>query len=158
MPSSRCVFFLFFICISLLTAGCAGIGTGYETPEVTVSSFKTLPGQGAAPRFEIGLHILNPNRVDLELEGVAYTVSIEGYKILTGVSNDLPVIEAYGEGEILLTATVSLFNSIAFFADLAGKDNPDELSYSFEAKLDVGSFRPIIRVSKSGTLSLGPTQ
>ena len=58
------------------------------------------------PRFEIGLHIINPNRQPLTLTGVAYTISIEGYRIMTGVSNTLPVIEAYGEGEVRLEAEV----------------------------------------------------
>ncbi|MDD9305030.1 MAG: LEA type 2 family protein [Desulfobacter sp.] len=140
--------------LTLFAAGCAGLGSGYESPTVNISSFKALPGQGAAPNFEIGLHITNPNRSALELKGVAYTVSVEGHKLLTGISNDLPTIEAYGQGEILLNGTVSLFNSIAFFADLATqKTNQKDLSYSLDAKLDTGAFHPIIRVNKKGTLS-----
>ena len=141
-----------------VATGCAGLQSGYETPDVTISSFKALPGQGAAPKFEIGLHIVNPNRTELALKGVAYTVSIEGHKILTGVANDLPVIEAYGEGDVTLTGTVSLFNSIAFFADLARSTAPEDLTYSFDAKLDPGTLHPIIRVNRSGTFSFGPSQ
>ncbi|WDP88353.1 MAG: LEA type 2 family protein [Desulfobacter sp.] len=141
-----------------LMAGCAGLNTGYDQPTVTVSSFKAVPGQGPVPRFEIGLHIVNPNRTELSLKGVAYTIEIEGHKIMTGVAKDLPVIEAYSEEEVILTGTVSLFNSIAFFADLAGHKNLDGLSYSLEAKLDPGALHPVIRVTKKGTLSLEPPQ
>jgi len=158
MPNSRLFILTVVPILITLLVGCAGLQPGYESPSVTVSSFKALPGKGAAPRFEIGLHIVNPNRTDLALRGVAYTITLEGHKILTGVANDLPVIEAYGEGNVILAGTVSLFNSIAFFADLARDKNPDALSYSLDAKLDPGTLSPIIRVNKKGTLSLGPAQ
>jgi len=140
-----------------VTMGCASIEPGYETPSITLSSFKALPGKGMVPRFEIGLHIVNPNRTELSLKGMAYTISIQGHKILAGVANDLPLIQAYGQGDIRLTTAVSLFNSIAFFADLARKQNPETLTYSFNAKLDTGTFSPIIRVNKKGTFSFEST-
>jgi LEA14-like dessication related protein len=146
------------ILLSLSVLGCAGLRPGYDPPSVTVSSFRALPGKGAAPRFEIGLHIINPNREPLDLKGVAYTVTIEGHKILTGVSNELPKIEAYGEGDVLLQAGVDLFSSILFFTDMAKKGGREQLSYTLEAKLDVGALYPVIRVDRKGSFSLKPGQ
>ena len=136
--------------------GCAGLQTDYDPPVVNLTSFKALPGDGAVPRFEIGLEIINPNRNALRLQGAAYTVSVEGHKILTGVSNQLPVVEGYGRGQVLLEGTVSLFNSIAFFADLARSGTQNNLNYQFDAKLDPGTLHPVIRISKKGTFSLAP--
>lgn len=141
------------ICLCL---GCAGLGSGYEPPTVTVSSFRALPGESVAPRFEIGLHIINPNPTDLNLRGVAYTIDVQGHKILTGVANDLPVIKAYGEQQIMLTGAVNLFNSIAFLTDMARSKGLDGLSYRLSAKLDPGGIHPVIRVSQKGTLSFAP--
>ncbi len=151
-------FLIMIFVLMAFTAGCASLDPGYETPSVTISSVKSLPGNGAAPRFEIGLHIVNPNRTELALQGVAYTLSIEGHKILTGVANDLPLIEAYGEGDVILMGTVSLFNSIAFFADMTRTGGMEELEYSLDAKLDSGALNPIIRVNRTGTISLGSPQ
>jgi len=134
--------------------GCAGLQTDYETPSVSISSFKSIPGEGMVPRFEIGLHIVNPNRSALELKGISYTVNLEGHKLLTGVSNKLPRIEAYGEADVLLNASVDLFSSLGFFADLANNKNRETFEYSLDAKLDVGTLHPVIRVSKKGNLSL----
>ena len=152
---SRALIILVFSCFAI---GCTGLTPGYETPAVTVSSFNAVSGPGAAPKFEIGLHIVNPNRTDLPLKGVAYTIAIEGHNILTGVANDLPVVKAYGQEDIVLTGSVSLLNSIAFFADLAGRTSLDGLSYSLKAKLDPGAFHPVIRVNKKGIISLGSPQ
>jgi len=133
--------------------GCVGLQSDFETPTVGLKFFRAIPSQGAVPQFEIGLHVVNPNRRPLELEGIVYSVSLEGHKVLTGVANDLPVIEAYGEGDIELLATPDLLSSISFFASLMQKQK-QTLTYEFEAKLDVGSFHPRIHVVTEGEISL----
>ncbi len=143
-----------FVLISIFAVGCAPIQPGYETPVVTISSFEALPTDGVLPRFKIGLHIVNPNRTPLELKGIAYTIALEGHKIMTGVANKLPVIEAYGEGDVTLNAAVDLFSSIGFVTDLIRNQQRETLTYSFTAKLDAGTFHPLIRVAKEGQLSL----
>jgi len=145
--------FVLLVVLATLSTGCAGFGPGYETPTVTVSSFRALPSDGAMPAFEIGLRVINPNREALELKGVSYTVSLEGHEIITGVGNELPVIEAYGEGEFKLTASANLFAGIRLLTDLMSSGN-DSFKYSFEAKLDIGTFRPAIRVKDSGKIAL----
>lgn len=145
---------LFLSLFILLAAGCASLQSGYETPVVTISSFETIPTDGLLPRFKIGLRIVNPNRTALELKGVSYTIALEGHKIMTGVSNDLPRIEAYGEGDVELNASVDMFSGIGLISDMIRNQKRDALNYSFKAKLDVGTFHPLIRVSKKGSLSL----
>lgn len=140
--------------IVFIFSSCAPLQPGFETPVVSISSFEALPSQGVVPQFEIGLHIVNPNRTALNLRGVVYTISLEGHKLVTGVTNELPVIEAYSEGDILLNASVDLFSSIGFFTDLIRNQNLEKISYQFSAKLDVGTFHPVIRVTKEGELSL----
>jgi len=138
---------------SLLLSACATMSPGFETPSVTVSSFKTVPAESGMPKFEIGLRVLNPNSEALELKGVAYTISVEDRELIKGVGNDLPVIEGYGEGEFTVTAAASLFEGAMLLKDLVNKPQ-DALSYSFEAKLDVGTFIPAIRVKDEGEFSL----
>ncbi|MBU3951366.1 MAG: LEA type 2 family protein [Proteobacteria bacterium] len=145
--------FLIFV-FGFYLSGCAGLGTDYETPVVSITSFKAIPGEGIVPGFEIGLRIVNPNRSALDLKGISYSITLEGRKILTGVSNKLPTIEAYGQGDVLLEASVDFFNSIGFFSDLAKNRKQERFTYSLDGKLDVGALHPIIRVSKKGHLFL----
>ena len=139
--------------LAILLAGCAGLRPGWETPTVTVKSFRALPSQGMLPEFEIDLHIVNPNREALKLAGVSYTVSLEGHELIKGVGNDLPVIEGYGDGDITLNASADLFAGVGLVRELMSSQK-DTLSYSFEAKLDPGALRPSIRVKDSGEVSL----
>ncbi|ANO52668.1 hypothetical protein BA177_17055 [Woeseia oceani] len=132
---------------------CAGLRPGFETPTVTVSSFRALPSQGAMPNFEIGLQVTNPNAVALNLRGVTYGVSLGGYELIKGVGNDLPVIAAYGQGEFKLTASANLLAGMRLLGDLMNGPK-DSVPYEFEAKLDIGALRPAIRVKDSGAISL----
>jgi len=143
------------VCLAVFASvcGCATLEPGFETPTVGVSSFRVLPSEGVAPRFEIGLHIVNPNRSALKLEGILYSVTLEGHKVLTGASSDLPVIGAYGEGDVTLTATADLLRSINLFASLM-KQPQDTFSYELDAKLDIGSLRPRIHIQEKGEISL----
>ena len=74
----------------------------YEEPTVTLSSFRAMPSEGGIPTFEIGLHVLNPNASPFRLEGVVYTVSIQGHDVVKGVGKDFPVLEGYSEQTIKL--------------------------------------------------------
>ena len=137
----------------LSVSSCAQLQSGYETPVVSITSFEAVPTQGIVPRFQIGLHIMNPNRSPLYLKGVSYTISLERHTIMTGVSNQLPQIEAFGEGDVLLDASVDLFSSMGFFSDLIRRKK-DKISYTLNAKLDAGSSYPLIKVTRKGKISL----
>ncbi len=141
------------ICIFL--SGCAGrMNPNFEPPVVSLHTFRALPQQGMTPTFEIGLNILNPNRDPLELEGIYYTVSIEGYQVLAGVSSDLPTVPAYGQSDISLLANVDVIGGINFFASLIS-DPREVFEFSFNAKLDPGGFNPKILIQEKGEFSLG---
>ena len=126
---------------------------GFEPPVVSLQSFKMLPQESVSPRFEIGLHIINPNRDPLNFEGIFYTVGIEGYNVLSGVSNDLPIVEPYGEANITLLANVDLFKGIKLITSLL-QEPRDTFKYSFDAKLDLGGFSPNINLQEEGEFNL----
>jgi LEA14-like dessication related protein len=145
---------VFFLLLSL--SACAPLFPGFEAPTATLSSFRVLPGDTIVPTFEIGLHISNPNRVPLKLEGMTYGVYLEGEPVLRGVTNQLPVIAAYGDGEVLLQARPDVFSTINLFTRWLNQPR-DVFSYSFEAQLDVGRFLPKINIVRAGEVSLAQT-
>ena len=142
-----------YLIFLIVLFGCAGLENGFETPKVGVSSFRVIPSEGAMPRFEISLHIINPNRTELKLEGLVYSLTLEGHEVITGVSNQLPIIEAYGEGEVTLIASVDLLNSIRLIATLLNSQQ-EKFAYELDAKLDIGRFQPRIHVVEKGEISM----
>ncbi len=138
----------------MLTA-CTSLQSEFKDPTVSVIYVRALPPTGLAPRFEIGLHVTNPNRTALELKGISYSVDIEGKRIITGVARQLPVIEPFGEGELSLTATTDLINSISLINNLMRQPR-DTFNYELTAVLDPGGIFKEIPIKKKGQLSLAP--
>jgi LEA14-like dessication related protein len=140
--------------LCLLLSACATLGPEYEEPTVTLSSFRAVPGEGVAPTFEIGLRIINPNPQPLRLDGIVYTVSVNGHDLVKGVGKDFPPIEGYSQGDVLLTASADLLAGVRFVGDLARRPG-ETLEYAFEAKLDLAGIYPSIRVSERGEFDFG---
>jgi LEA14-like dessication related protein len=137
----------------LMMAGCATLRPSFETPTLTVNSIRLLPSGNIVPKFEVGLHIINPNRSALRLHGIAYTLSLDGFKVLTGVANDLPTIEAYGQGDITLVATANMISSIRLLSDLLNQQR-NTITYDLDAKLDLGGILPALHINESGDIDL----
>jgi LEA14-like dessication related protein len=149
--SLRLMLFHLFI---LTLAGCASLPNDFEEPTLTVSSIALRNSGGIAPQFDIMLHITNPNRTPLSLVGMSYSLQLAGNKVVTGVANKLPVIEAYGEADVPIRAAVSVMGGIRLLSELMTR-NPDQIAYLFEAKLDTGKLRPRININRTGTISFG---
>jgi LEA14-like dessication related protein len=136
-------------------SSCAGMGSGYEVPTVSVKSFRPIASGngGGLPTFEIVLHVINPNLEPLELAGISYSISLDNHELIKGVGADLPVIDGYGEGSFSVIAGVNVLAGIRLFRSLLDKDT-DSFDYSFNAKLDPGAYKRKIRISDSGSISL----
>ena len=135
-----------------LVAGCTTLRPGFETPSVDVTSFRMLPSQTLTPRFEIGMRIVNPNAVKLDLRGMSYKIFLNDYQVADGAANDLPVVPAYGDAEFKVTATVGLIESMRFVNDML-QNSRGRVAYRLNAKLDFGAMIPSIRVEKSGSFT-----
>jgi len=147
--------YAFYICSAAVLLNCASLQSNFKEPTVSVTSFRVVSSAGMVPQFEIDLHVTNPNRKALAPEGLSYTVNIEGHRILTGVANDLPLIDAYGEVDITLTATADVFNSISLIGDLMRQPR-DTFTYELSAVLDPGGLYADIPIRKKGQISLAP--
>jgi len=137
----------------ILLGACAGMQPAYETPTVSVTSFRMLPSRDITPRFELELHVVNPNRFPLTLKGIAYKVYIEGREVLTGVSSKLPVIDAYGEGDVTLAVNTNLINSLRLINDLM-RQHRETYHYKLDARLDPGDTLPVLHVVEQGRVNL----
>ena len=74
-----------------------------------------------------------------------------------GASNQTPTIEAYSEADINLTAQADLLSSVKLIALLMQRQKSD-VSYTLNAKLDIGSLLPAIQIKKQGEISFIPDE
>ena len=121
----RALYKIFVVLLMAMSAACATLLFDIQQPEITVSSFRALPSQGTVLNFEIMLHIKNPNPVTLKLNGISYSASIEGHRIITGTADALGSVEANGEGEYPILAQANLVSGAALLVDLL-KDPKEE--------------------------------
>jgi len=139
--------------LSAFLSACATLSPDYEEPTVTLSSFRALPSEGMIPPFEIGLRIINPNAQSLNLVGVVYTISLNGYELVKGVGKDFPVIEGYSESSVKLTATANLLAGMRLVNNMM-QTQDGSFEYEFKAKLDLGGLYPSIKIRETGDINL----
>lgn len=139
-------------CLVWLSA-CASLVPETDPPKVTLESFKALPSEGGAPRFEIKLRIANPNKQALDIAGISYSVEILDRELLSGVTNEVPLIEGYTEEVVTVEAGIQLFQLVRLLAGL-GQQATESLDYRFAAKIDFNGFIPTQRIEETGSITL----
>jgi len=139
---------LFFLCLCCLSS-CGSIRPDEELPVVNVSYFKPLSSEGIAPVFEVGLHIINPSATTLNINGIAYTIRLQGQRVLVGVANDLPDIAPYSEGDAVVRASTDMVGSFLLITRLL-REKQENIKYEFSARMDVAGLNRNINVVKQG--------
>jgi len=138
--------------VALLT-GCSGKGDlAFEPPVVSLSSFGLVPGDGKAPRIAIGLRVVNPNGTPLRMRGLSYAVSLEGHRMITGVTSRLSEVPPYSETEVELNSPIDLIGSIRLFNEIINTPGRDRLKYSLNARIDVDGMLAPLRLVEDGEL------
>jgi LEA14-like dessication related protein len=139
--------------VAFLLSACATFSPYDEDPAVTVTSFAMAPeSTSTGPVFRVGLRVINPNRVELPLVGMSYRVELQGQRVLTGAANDLPVVPAYGSADFTVDLSPDLLGGLRLIGDLMARPT-ETFDYRFAARLDVGGWRPNIRIEETGQLS-----
>ena len=143
--------------LGLWLTACASMTTEFDPPKVTLDSFKALPSEGATPRFEIKLRIANPNTQDLDIAGISYSVDILDRELVSGVTNEVPLIAGYTEEIVTLEASLQWFQLMRLITGLA-QEQVSNLDYRFAAKIDFNGFMPTQRIEERGTIDLSAQQ
>ena len=74
-------------------------------------------------------------------------------QVVEGVANNLPLIPAYGEAEVIISAKPDLLAGLNLVSGLLA-DPYSEIDYEFRAEIDFGTFIPMIELKRVGVLSL----
>jgi len=140
-----------------MLSACATLTSDVDPPKVTMESFRSIASESGTPRFEIKLRVTNPNKQPLDVAGIGYSVEIQGKELVSGVTNDVPLVEAYSEEMVTLEASLQLFQLLRLVTSLATVES-DALAYRFSAKIDFKGFTPTQRIEETGTISLDQLQ
>jgi len=137
----------------VVMTGCASLQSDFKEPGVTLLSITPEISNLFAPEFDVKLRVTNPNRNELEIVGLSYSIHLQGNKLIEGVARELPIIPAYGEADFGLRATADLVESLNLIGDLL--DQPSsEVDFELNADIDLGRFYPMVRIQRVGSISL----
>ena len=151
MSAMKRIYPLYLSLLSLL-GGCAGLPADFEEPSLVVTAVDFREQRGMSPQFDVTLHVTNPNRVPLNIAGMSYDIVLAGNKVVSGVASEIPEIAPYGEADFSVSAVLSILGGINLVRQLV--NSGDRIDYEFNARLDVGSFRPRIDIREAGEIRL----
>lgn len=141
-----------FMCL-LFVCGCATVMPDLDPPKVSVDSVESMSSPTGTPRFKIKLRVANPNQQTLDIAGISYGIEILDEEVISGVTNDVPVIEGYSEEVVTLEAGLQVFQIVRLVSKLGGAGS-DALEYKFTAKIDFNGLVPTQRIEEKGELTL----
>ncbi len=144
----------FLITCSLVLASCSSLQPKMEQPTVKVVGAQLLPAQGFSQPIEISLLIANPNDRDLSLRGMSYTIGIENFEVLSGVSDQLPALTAYQETPVKVVVTANVLQLVRLLEHFGRNGVKENVNYSFSAKLDFSAWLPALRINEQGSIPL----
>jgi hypothetical protein len=84
---------------------------------------------------------------------VTYQVDIEGHRILSGATADLPRIGAYETADIVIQASPDLLGGLRLFNQLLNSQQ-QSFNYELKAQLDVGALLPLMTIEENGAFGL----
>jgi LEA14-like dessication related protein len=142
------------IVCSLVLAGCSSLQPKLEQPTVKVAGLQLLPAQGLSQPIEVNLLIANPNDRDLTLRGMSYTVGIENFDVLSGVSDQLPTLTAYKETPVKVVVTANVLQLVRLIEHFGRNGVKENVNYNFSAKLDFSAWLPDLRINEKGSIPL----
>lgn len=141
---------ILFVVVHFFLVGCASLSP-IKAPEVSLVSITPDSIRGFSQYFTLNLLVTNPNSFDLDIDGVTFNLDVVDKKVFSGVSNAVPLLKAYAETPVTLSAGVGLFDLLKLIT-LFGETNPQALNYNLTTTIDPNGFIPLT-IKRNGAFS-----
>ncbi len=146
---------IFISATLVLLAGCSVLAPKLDDPDVKLVGLRMLPAQGLQQRIAVDLIIANPNDRDLSIKGISYKIGIENISVLSGLTNQIPVLKSYAETPVTLEVSADLIQVLRLIEYFSRNAIGENVNYNFSAVIDFNAWLPSMRVDKKGMLPLG---
>jgi LEA14-like dessication related protein len=149
---------LLIACIAgapLMLGACASLQGG-DPLQVTVAGIEPLQGEGMELRLMVKLRVQNPNDAQIDYNGVALSMDVQGKSFASGVSDETGSVPRFGESVISVPVTISAFRMLRQAVDMMHSGGVSKISYEMKGKLS-GSAFSAHRFSTKGEFDLPTT-
>jgi len=133
-------------------AACTHLAGLPRKPEVSLAGLRPVQLGLFEQRFALKLRVQNPGEVDLAIDGLRFTIELNGQPFLEGVSDQSLTIARFGEGVLEVMASSTLAGTLKQLRELkrAGRDSVDYRIVGRVSVVGVGS----LPFERRGELSL----
>ncbi|KAA3652997.1 MAG: hypothetical protein DWQ11_09770 [Proteobacteria bacterium] len=121
---------------ALVLAGCASLPLNMQPPEVSVSDLRLLDVGLFEQRFGLSLRVLNPNDAEIPIDGLSFTVELNGKPFAKGVSNQAVTVPRLSEAMLEVEAVSSLTGLLRQFGAMA--KGQERIDYRIHGTLYTG--------------------
>lgn len=134
-------------------AGCAAIGSLQE-PQVRLANLQLLDSTMFEQFMRVDLRLTNPNDVALHLDGMTFTLEVNGAPFAQGTSNQAVTVPRLGDAVVSVRASTTLFDMARQILALSEKQG---IHYRVSGVVYVrGGLRRTIPYEWKGTFDLLP--
>ena len=142
------------VLVCVMVGACAHRGADLEPPKIRVDSIQVLEPRGLNQRFRVGLRVINPNDRVLPIKGMSYSLALNGYELLDGVTNKVPTLEPFSETLVEVEAVTDLVGALRFLNNLVQQNATENLAYTLTADVNVQGWLGKITVKETGEVPL----
>jgi LEA14-like dessication related protein len=140
---------------SVFLGACATMSPYKESPRVSLVSIQPQEMKLLEQRFALQLRILNPNDVVIPVEGLSYSIAINGREFAYGVSQQAVEIPAFGEALLDVAVVSNLLNVMQQLQAMSGETR-NSLDYRLTGKLGLANSPVSLPFDYSGELTYLP--
>jgi LEA14-like dessication related protein len=117
-----------------LQAGCAGMPGAMEPLNVTLADVRPAQVGLLEQEYAMKIRVQNPNGAEIPLQGMSFSVDLNGKAFAKGVSPQSLTIPAFGDVVLDVTAVSSL-GDVLEQVSLMRQGAPDRITYRLQGKL-----------------------
>jgi LEA14-like dessication related protein len=136
-----------------LLAACASTRSLEESPRVSIVALRPISIGLLEQRYTVQLRVQNPNRVDLAIQGLDYTIEVNERSFASGVNASDVLIPAFGEELVEVIVSSNLTSLMRQIQLLAERKEP--LRYRITGRIAIAGIPGTVPYSHDGELTLG---
>ncbi len=142
---------LLTVLFALTLAGCAGFTPRPQPLDVGLAGLSLIDVGLIEQRFAVDLRVRNPNRFDIPVQGLRYTLELGGQSFARGHSAGPARIPGYGEAVVRTEAVSHLSHILQHLRTLQQEGG---LSYRLHGQADLGGLHGVQPFSVDGEIAL----
>jgi LEA14-like dessication related protein len=133
--TTRLTMAAFALAVSALVA-CASFGVRLAAPKVTVESIAVGGVRGSDAVITLSLRVENPNAIDLMLQSLRFTLSVNDIALTSGTTVQAGTIAA-GDSAVIQLETHTDINAVLKLVTLSAGHRVSSLQYALEGEVIV---------------------